>query len=139
MQKKYIRWGMVIAWAIVIFIFSCQGPETSNNNNKFIILIMESIGVKLDINKGLDINFIIRKLSHFMEFFILYYLLQRALSNGRYDRRSLRISLLITFLYACSDEIHQGFIPGRNPSFKDVIIDTGGGILCMCLKNLSKR
>ena len=33
---------------------------------------------------------------------------------------------LICFLYACSDEIHQSFISGRDGNFLDVIIDSIG-------------
>ena len=37
------------------------------------------------------------------------------------------------FLYACTDELHQYFVPGRACRFKDVMIDTAGaftGIVC---------
>lgn len=36
--------------------------------------------------------------------------------------------IAFVFLYACSDEFHQYFIPGRAMAFKDVLIDTSGGI-----------
>ena len=38
-------------------------------------------------------------------------------------------SLIGTFLYACSDEMHQLFIGGRAGQFTDVLIDTCGGCL----------
>ena len=31
------------------------------------------------------------------------------------------------FLYACSDEIHQYFVPGRACMFRDILLDTAGG------------
>ena len=39
------------------------------------------------------------------------------------------LSLIICFTYACTDEFHQSFIPGRTSQFIDVIIDTTGGLL----------
>lgn len=38
-------------------------------------------------------------------------------------------ALLIGFLYACSDEFHQRFVPGRSGEFRDVVIDTAGVLI----------
>lgn len=45
----------------------------------------------------------------------------------RNTKEILQTSLFI-LLYAIVDEYHQSFIPGRGASFKDVCIDTLGGI-----------
>ena len=42
------------------------------------------------------------------------------------------------FLYACTDEFHQLFVPGRDGNFRDVIIDTSGGTLSAILFSLKK-
>jgi VanZ family protein len=47
-------------------------------------------------------------------------------------RASKLYAIMFVFLYACSDEIHQHFVDGRVAAFKDVLIDTAGGI-CSCL------
>lgn len=39
---------------------------------------------------------------------------------------ALAMSILLSFLYACTDEIHQIFVPGRSAQFRDVLIDTLG-------------
>lgn len=39
------------------------------------------------------------------------------------------ITILVGFLYACSDELHQRFVPGRASKFTDVLIDTCGCLL----------
>ncbi|MEW8956524.1 VanZ family protein, partial [Clostridium sp.] len=39
-------------------------------------------------------------------------------------------SVIFSFLYAVTDEFHQTFIPGRVGSFKDVLIDTTGALIC---------
>lgn len=38
----------------------------------------------------------------------------------------LTMSILFSFLYACTDELHQIFVPGRSAQFRDVLIDTLG-------------
>jgi VanZ family protein len=38
---------------------------------------------------------------------------------------------LITVLYAMSDEYHQTFIPGRNGTVMDVVIDSLGGLTAL--------
>ncbi len=42
----------------------------------------------------------------------------------------------LTTLYAISDEWHQGFTPGRSPSFLDVIIDGAGGLIGLSVWHL---
>lgn len=41
-------------------------------------------------------------------------------------KHPLIMSVLLSFLYACTDEIHQIFVPGRSAQFRDVLIDTLG-------------
>ena len=41
------------------------------------------------------------------------------------------IPIGVTFLYACTDEIHPLFVPGRAGKFTDVLIDTTGGIIML--------
>ena len=39
---------------------------------------------------------------------------------------TLAMSILFSFLYACTDELHQIFVPGRSAQFRDILIDTLG-------------
>jgi VanZ family protein len=43
------------------------------------------------------------------------------------------LSLLMVFLFALSDEFHQSFVQGRNSSFLDVVIDTGGALVALTM------
>ena len=47
------------------------------------------------------------------------------------DDRRRRLALLLTVLYAASDEWHQSFVPGRHPSLLDVGIDAAGALLAL--------
>jgi VanZ family protein len=129
MRKKDINWILVIGWMVLIFIFSSQPAEVSNENNKFVIYIFNLLSLDLNSIFGNLSDFIIRKAAHFIIYFVLYILLYRAINIKRdADIKGFILPILIVFLYACSDEFHQAFVPGRGPAFKDVLVDTSGGL-----------
>ena len=59
----------------------------------------------------------------------------RALAAGQSAsaRRTLALALLLTTLYAISDEYHQTFVPGRSGTPADVLIDAAGAVLGLWL------
>jgi Predicted integral membrane protein len=77
--------------------------------------------------------FAVRKAAHVNEYAILSVLVWRALrkpsaANPRPWLWSYASSaLIVVALYATSDEIHQAFVPTRQASVWDVILDTLGG------------
>jgi VanZ family protein len=48
-------------------------------------------------------------------------------------------ALVMAFLYACTDEIHQIFVPDRGPGVKDVMIDTAGALAGIVIYLLVSR
>ena len=75
-----------------------------------------------DLSSGLGgWDLVLRKLAHAAEYGILGALLVRAL-------RRLSWALALGVAYAVSDEIHQSFVPGRQGSPLDVLIDSVGVI-----------
>lgn len=80
---------------------------------------------------------LLRKLAHFSEFCLLGVLLSWWLGMRLKTLRSCVFPALIAgILIACVDETIQRFAAGRNPSMKDVGIDTAGlavGILLLWL------
>ncbi|MFC0469697.1 VanZ family protein [Halalkalibacter kiskunsagensis] len=84
------------------------------------------------------IEFLIRKAAHFSFFFVLGFLMYRALwTSGVRKRVAYGFALLFVLFYAISDEIHQAFTPNRTPLFQDVILDFSGGVtgvtLALCV------
>ena len=129
MKKKHIDWILVIGWMVLIFLFSSQVGEVSSGNNKFVVSVFNLLGLDLNSIFGTLSDFIVRKAAHFTEYFILYFLLYRAINTKKnLDIKVFIKVILIVFLYACSDEFHQAFVPGRGPAFRDVLIDTCGGL-----------
>jgi VanZ family protein len=74
----------------------------------------------------------VRKLAHFTEYFILGILMFSTLKC--YGVKDATFALIICIIYACTDEVHQYFIPGRACRLFDVFIDSLGsffGILIL--------
>ena len=127
-KKKVIRWCLLVAWMIFIFLMSNTPGNESSDQSQFVVNLFAYLGVDLNSSFGDLATFVVRKGAHFTEYFILFILLSRVSSiynNKRYNKITL---IAIVFLYACTDEIHQYFIPERAARFTDVMIDTSGGI-----------
>lgn len=81
-------------------------------------------------------DFILKKSAHMTIYSILFYLVQRAI-NWNKTKKTYFSSLIITFVYAVTDEFHQSFIPGRTSLPTDVGYDMIGASLTMLkLKNI---
>ena len=100
-MKKFLKfWLPAILWAAFIFCLSAI-PH---------------------LKSGFACDFILRKMAHVTEYFVLAFFLYRAIKNF----------FMTSVLYAVSDEIHQLFVPGRHGSPNDVLIDMIG-IVCFYL------
>jgi len=82
-----------------------------------------------------DIVFLVRKCAHLTEFAILGLLFWRAFRKPvKRDPRpwswvEARNAVLGVAFYAATDEFHQMFVPSRQASLIDVLIDSTGGAL----------
>ena len=127
---------LLIITFFYIFNFSSQDSEKSGNLSRTItVSVTKNIKKiqELDYNKKNDvlntIEKVIRKLAHFSEYTFLGILLMSLMSTYNLKQTNkFIISIGIGFLYACSDEFHQLFVPGRTAKFTDVLIDTSGVI-----------
>jgi VanZ family protein len=61
----------------------------------------------------------VQKLGHLILFTFLCFSYFKA-------TKKIGLSILLTFLFALSDEFHQSFVPGRSSSFSDIIVDMIG-------------
>ncbi|MCF0124434.1 MAG: VanZ family protein [Clostridia bacterium] len=156
MKKNIIRIILLILLAVtfvIIFGFSNQGgKETSGVSKKVSRIIIEIFNKNASIEKKEQmiktINPVIRKLAHISIYTVVGMLLMSFVYTYEMKEKTrVNTSVIIGFIYACSDEIHQSFIPGRNASFIDALIDTFGVVLgviiiaiCMkCIKYIKDR
>ena len=130
----------------IIFGFSSQDGEKSGSISKKIteeiVKRIPQIQEKEQNEREiitLKIEKVIRKIAHFSIYTVVGLLLMALVSTYQIkEKNKIIISIIIGITYACSDEIHQSFIPGRSPMITDVMIDTMGVILGILLILLGK-
>ena len=74
-----------------------------------------------------------RDSAHFFNYGVLFFLLVIGPFRGR-----PYAALFVCLGYACSDEIHQAFVPNRLCSPKDVALDVSGAMLGAVLYTISQ-
>lgn len=95
-----VRFGPAVALMALIFLLSAQ-PDLSSGLGGWDLLL--------------------RKLAHMIEYGLLFALWWRALRD-----RTPWAAVAIAIAYACTDEIHQGFVDGRHGTPVDVLVDAAG-------------
>lgn len=147
MIKKIIYTILLILWMIIIFLFSNQNSTTSQStSDKVASGIVDTVQTvtKQEITKEKKDSFIdntrvlIRKSAHFMLYFVLGILAYLTLSSYSVPKTVL-ISIIFCFIYACSDEVHQMFLNGRTGKITDVCIDTIGSSLAIGISYYIKK
>lgn len=121
--KRLLRFIPAAAVMILIFIFSAQSGERSSELSSAVV----SAAYGEENSQSEPLTVFVRKTAHFAE----YAVLGGTVLFGLYSKKSrtgrlLAAAVLISALYAASDEIHQYFVPGRACMFTDVLIDSAG-------------
>ena len=148
---KVVKICFLVLWMALIFSFSNQKDvDSSKVSDSFIDRTVVKI-YKIfneNITKENEIiekyTYPIRKFAHYTLYFILGILSFLVVKDYSINKKLIIYSLLICFLYACSDEFHQLFIIGRSARVLDVIIDTFGSFCSISIfyifnKKISKR
>lgn len=131
-NKRYILF--VILWMGFIFYMSHQPAEISKAQSNKVIDIIKHINNSNSTNNSNKTNnsdkfinsFVIRKTAHMFLYASLSILMFICIYNGENMLKSIILSLVLCFLYACSDEFHQLFIVGRSGELRDVLVDFMG-------------
>ena len=83
------------------------------------------------------------KLLHLVTFCVLALLILLALRHQTsapfLARHMEAVTLGIVFLYGALDELHQAFVPGRRPDWKDLAADVLGGLLAILIYRTFRR
>lgn len=148
-NKKLFHSILVIIWMFVIFNFSSQnGPKSTNTSDvvtSMVVNVTTSVTNKNvsreEVKKRVeDSTFLVRKMAHFTEYLILGILVLQLLSDyTKINKRMLIVSLIICYLYAVSDEVHQIFIPGRTAKVLDTFIDGAGSLVGITIYSIYQR
>lgn len=121
---------------IFIYVMSSQTGSASGETSGRVVQLIGLLGVDVNSPFGQTLHFIIRKGAHFFEYFILSLLLYNYFRGFMGGKKLFIFPVLISFLYACSDEFHQTFVPGRAGMIMDVLIDTTGAIVAILLVSI---
>ena len=135
-MRKKICIALSILWMGVIFYMSNQPATISSIHSGNTISLISKLPLIGDIMEHLmSINigeFIVRKSAHMFSYCLLAILLFMSVYE-KDIKKAIIVAFIGTFLYACSDEFHQLFIPGRSGEFRDVMIDSLGGTIGLIL------
>ena len=83
------------------------------------------------------LNMPLRKCIHASVYFVLSILIFNCLKITKIKNWKISVSsVILSFAYACTDEIHQIFVSGRTGQWIDVLIDTFGAILGVIVINI---
>ena len=126
-MKNKAWWLLPLALMIAIWYFSSKPSDESSMMSTEVILgiLRFAEGIFPGIDKPFWIRILsypVRKLAHMTEFTALFFSLLLAMGRNSIGKRGLK-ALGLTFLYACTDEYHQTFVPGRAGCVEDVMID----------------
>lgn len=135
MLRGMIKFILIVLCMLLIFSFSTDNSEESSSKSDGLIVKISEIftGRKLkgnERNKYIDKYVVlVRKSAHFTIYLILGLLILSFIREFRVvDYRAVLLSVFLTFLYACSDEVHQLFVPGRSGEFLDILLDSVGAL-----------
>ena len=139
-MKKYLAWIPALVIMTAIFWFSAQpadvSTEMSDSVTRALLWTAEAVGLtdRLSPEQVHDLCGLlatpVRKTAHITEFAVLHLTVLFALFQWELPwKKWLKAALAVTVAYACTDELHQLFVPGRAGMVTDVLIDSTGAAL----------
>ena len=130
MSPRLKYWLPAICVAILISLFSTH-YFTSEQTGRFILPVLRWLFPSASRHLLHLMHVGIRKAAHVTEFGVFSIAVFHGLRADRYGWKLewAVLTLLIAVSYAGLDEWHQSFVPLRNSSFRDVVIDASGALL----------
>ena len=144
---------LTLFWMCLIFWFSAQNADESDGLSSGLLRKLLSVVIPHWKARSAAeqqaiigrLHTIFRKCGHFSEYTVLGILLtaaarqiRRCISESRQavTKEVTILPALCALLYACSDEFHQRFVPGRSCELRDVCIDFSGALLGILLSTV---
>ena len=129
-MRRFVKyWLPILIWMVYMFIGSTDLMSAAHTS-RFLGPFLRWLIPDISEPTLLTVQVIVRKCAHLTEYAILASLFFRALRQGqqRLGRAAIS-SLVLVLICACLDEFHQSFVPSREASVFDVLIDVTGAIL----------
>lgn len=115
MPRRWLAYLSLAGWVGVIFWFSSQP----------------------DLSSGLETwkDWVLRKVAHLAEFFVLTYFWLRCFSaHRRWQPHQATAAAAFALAIASADELYQATVPGRHGSPIDVLVDVLGATIFLVLR-----
>lgn len=131
-------WLPVLIWAALIYSVSADGKSV-NHSSRIIEPLVRWLFPNVSNDTLWATILFVRKCAHVTEFAILTCLLWRGLRATvwrqveGWSSRCAWTAWGVAVAFAASDEFHQSFVPGRQASPWDVMIDATGAALGLLL------
>lgn len=116
-------------------IFSFSGDKASfTTSSRIIGPIVHFFFPNLPPENVNQIVMVVRKCAHLTEYALLALLVWRARRQPvrrdprPWSRKDALFAICVCAAYAATDELHQTFVPNRQGSLVDVLIDTAGAV-----------
>ena len=143
MKRQIIFFILTLLTMGVIFGYSSRDSNESEEDSVGVGMFIghlfvpefDELSDKEQYEYAKKIDHPVRKTAHFTEYMILGLFVLGTLypkqetKNKKSIISSGFIALLITAIYAGTDEFHQTFVPGRAGRLSDVLIDSSGALL----------
>ena len=138
---------MILLWGGAIYYLSSMNSNSSNSSSTGVISVFIEDSVKVTNKAGLSdshpneskldkaskiLNAPLRKMMHASVYFVLAILIIVFINVMQKKKRyflALLITIVLCFMFACTDEYHQTFVGGRTGEFRDVLIDSTGALV----------
>ncbi len=119
----FVCWSLTVICMGVIFWLSSRTATESSEQSGVIVEFLRKI-----FGDNVFTDFIVRKSAHCLEFTGLSFLFNLSLYVTK-NKPSFVFAVMLTSIYAATDEFHQLFVEGRSCQITDWAIDTAGAIL----------
>jgi VanZ family protein len=151
-RRVLLAWLPPILWLLVI---ACESTGTFSSNHTFVWTrrLLQLFSDHFTFSQVELVNHILRKTGHFVGYATLSWLIFRGSmetlayrkerflmrlgrplkGERRWRLRAAVFAVFCTFVIAGLDEFHQSYLPERTGVFRDVILDTMGGIFAQTL------
>lgn len=135
---KALSWGLVVAWAILIFVVSAKPGHDFEIGQGIVAVLKNWLAGLLSSLTGRPVD--PSPIGHFFEYLVFGGLLANALrfhvkSTGKIVAGALGIAAA----YAATDEFHQYFVPSRACDPADWLVDIAAAGIAACVVALAAR
>ena len=135
--KRAVLIIISLLWLAFIFSNSLRNASSSAEQSHQVAGAVDKVISIFTTNGGLNTEFlffIVRKIAHFAEFFILSALISLTFSSFTEKMSAITpLTLILCAMVCIGDELLQLFAPGRSCSVYDMLLDFSGGVMAFIL------